>query len=112
MISIASSCNNLEKSINIRESVYLTLILLLKSVEISFLLEYQTLFSRVVNIELHFILFYFIFYFILFLVFIFIILDFDKKYNIILYMIEEYTCDRIITYVTVTDHNHMTQKKL
>jgi len=61
MIPITSSCNNLEESINIRESVYLTLILLLKSVEIYFLLEYQTLFFRVVNIELHFILFYLFF---------------------------------------------------
>ena len=71
MIPIASSCNNLEESMNIRESVYLTLILLLKSVEISFLLEYQTLFARVVNIKLHFIVFYFIFSFLLFLVFYF-----------------------------------------
>ena len=63
MISIASSCNNLEESMNIRQSVYLTLILLLKSVEIYFLLKYQTLFARVVNIELHFILFYFFFFF-------------------------------------------------
>ena len=62
MIHIASSYNNLKESINIRESVYLTVILLLKSVEISFP-------NIVFQSCEHWTSLYFIYLFILFLLF-------------------------------------------